>query len=56
MSGSPTEALAPRQATYQDVLDAPSHLVTETVDGSLHTHPRPAPAEGDGPRKPSPRS
>jgi Uma2 family endonuclease len=33
---------APRRATYQDVLDAPAHLVAELIDGVLHTHPRPA--------------
>ena len=32
-----------RRATYQDVLDAPTHQVAEIVDGTLHTHPRPAP-------------
>ena len=32
------------RATYQDVLDAPAHLVAEIIDGTLHTHPRPAPA------------
>ena len=31
-----------RKATYQDVLDAPAHRVAEIVDGTLHTHPRPA--------------
>ena len=31
-----------RRATYQDVLDAPSHRVAEIVDGTLYTHPRPA--------------
>lgn len=31
------------QATYQDVLDAPLDMVAEIVDGSLYTHPRPAP-------------
>ena len=31
-----------RRATYQDVLDAPAHLVAEIIDGTLHTHPRPA--------------
>ena len=31
-----------RRATYQDVLDAPRHRVAEIVDGTLHTHPRPA--------------
>lgn len=34
---------SPRRASYQDVLDAPEHLVAEIVDGVLHTHPRPAP-------------
>ena len=33
----------PRRATYQDVLDAPSHKVAEVVHGRLYTHPRPAP-------------
>ena len=30
-----------RQATYQDVLDAPPRLVAEIVDGTLYTNPRP---------------
>jgi len=30
------------RATYQDVLEAPEHLVAEIVNGILHTHPRPA--------------
>ena len=30
------------RATYQDVLDAPAHLVAEIINGTLHTHPRPA--------------
>jgi Uma2 family endonuclease len=30
-------------ATYQDVLDAPEHVVAELIDGVLHTMPRPAP-------------
>lgn len=30
------------QATYQDVLDAPPHMVAEIVDGTLYTFPRPA--------------
>lgn len=34
---------APRPATYQDVLDAPAHLVAELIGGELYTHPRPAP-------------
>lgn len=29
-------------ATYQDVLDAPPHMVAELVDGALHLQPRPA--------------
>ena len=32
-----------RRATYQDVLDAPAHQVAEVLDGTLYTHPRPAP-------------
>ena len=32
----------PARATYQDVLDAPAHRVAEIVEGTLHTHPRPA--------------
>ena len=42
MAASRSEALAHRRATYQDVLDAPAHRVAEIVDGTLHTHPRPA--------------
>ncbi|SEA63630.1 Uma2 family endonuclease [Rubrimonas cliftonensis] len=30
-----------RPATYQDVLDAPAHLVAELLDGALHLQPRP---------------
>ena len=33
-----------RRVTYQDVLDAPAHVVAEIIDGALYTHPRPAPA------------
>ena len=33
---------ARRQATYQDVLDAPEHLIAELLDGELVTSPRPA--------------
>ena len=40
MAASPSEALAPRRATYQDVIAAPPHRVAEIVDGTLHTHPR----------------
>jgi Uma2 family endonuclease len=35
--------LAPRRATYQDVLDAPEHMVAELLDGELVLMPRPAP-------------
>ena len=42
MAASPREALVRGTATYQDVIDAPAHLVAEIVDGTLHTHPRPA--------------
>ena len=31
-----------RSATYQDVIDAPAHMVAEIVEGALYTHPRPA--------------
>ncbi len=30
------------RANYQDVLDAPAHMVAEVIGGALHTHPRPA--------------
>lgn len=32
---------AKRRATYQDVLDAPEHLVAEIIDGELSLMPRP---------------
>ena len=32
-----------RPADYRDVLNAPSHMVAEVIDGALHTQPRPAP-------------
>lgn len=35
-------AVTKRPATYQDVLDAPPHMVAQIVDGALHLHPRPA--------------
>ena len=47
MAASPSEVLGRRRAVYQDVLDAPAHLVAEIVNGELHTHPRPAPAHGE---------
>jgi len=31
-----------REATYQDVLDAPEHMVAEIIDGELFLSPRPA--------------
>jgi len=34
--------IAKPRATYQDVLDAPEHMVAEVIDGTLHTQPRPA--------------
>ena len=34
--------VAPKRATYQDVLDAPPNMVAEVVGGVLHLHPRPA--------------
>lgn len=33
---------ARRKATYQDVLDAPPHLVAEIINGDLRLSPRPA--------------
>ena len=33
----------PTRATYQDVLDSPPHMVAQIIDGTLYTHPRPAP-------------
>ena len=48
MAVSRREALAGRgRATYQDVLDAPAHQVAEIINGTLHTHPRPAPTHGE---------
>ncbi len=35
-------ALKPRQASYQDVLDAPPHKVAEVIYGVLQMQPRPA--------------
>ncbi len=37
-----TQARPSRPATYQDVLDAPPHMIAEIANGRLHTHPRPA--------------
>ncbi len=41
MVADPSAAAQPR-ATYQDVLDAPEHLVAEVINGTLYTQPRPA--------------
>jgi Uma2 family endonuclease len=38
MPGEP----ARRHATYEDVLNAPEHLVAEILDGDLYSSPRPA--------------
>lgn len=35
-------SLAPKRATYEDVLHADPLLVAEVIDGVLHTSPRPA--------------
>ncbi len=32
-----------KQASVEDLLDLPENLVGEIINGSLHTHPRPAP-------------
>ena len=40
---TPSTEPPPRWATYQDVIDAPPHVVAEIVDGKLYTHPRLAP-------------
>ena len=37
MVGEPAQ----RRATYQDVLDAPRHVIAEVIAGELHTSPRP---------------
>ena len=37
-----SDTAQPGRATYQDVLDAPAHLVAEIINGTLYTHPRPA--------------
>jgi Uma2 family endonuclease len=37
-----THARTAQPATYQDVLDAPPHMVAEIANGRLHLHPRPA--------------
>ena len=42
MAASRSEALGRTRATYQDLLDTPPHQVAEIIDGTLHTHPRPA--------------
>ena len=37
----PESAGSDRQATYQDVLDAPPNMVAQIIDGDLHLMPRP---------------
>ncbi len=37
-----TQGRPARPATYQDVLDAPPHMVAEIAGGRLNLHPRPA--------------
>jgi Uma2 family endonuclease len=32
-----------QKATYQDIIDAPPHMVAEIISGALETHPRPRP-------------
>ncbi len=34
---------AVRQASYEDLIQVPEHLVAEILNGRLHTYPRPAP-------------
>jgi len=34
---------AQREATYENLMQVPPHLVAEILYGRLHTHPRPAP-------------
>jgi Uma2 family endonuclease len=36
-----------RRATFQDVIDAPEHMVAEIIDGELYTWPRPAPRHSE---------
>ena len=43
--GQPDRARRP--ASYEDVLNAPDHLVAEILDGDLYTTPRPAPRHAD---------
>lgn len=35
-------SVAPRRATYEDVLAAPPETTAQVIDGELHLHPRPA--------------
>ncbi len=39
-------APALRRATYEDVLNAPEHMIAEVIDGTLYTQARPAFAHG----------
>lgn len=38
---------ATRQASYQDVLNAPPHLIAEIIDGELQLQPRPSASHAD---------
>ena len=40
-AGENNVATTAARATYQDVLDAPEHVVAEIIGGTLYTHPRP---------------
>ena len=40
---APMAEPAVRQATYEDLLQVPEHLVAEILNGELHAHPRSAP-------------
>ena len=42
-SNSTKADTASQKATYQDVLEAPPHMVAEIVSGNFYTHPRPTP-------------
>lgn len=40
----PVAVQKPKEATYQDIIDLPPHVVGEIVNGELFVNPRPAPA------------
>lgn len=41
MGATTRETPRPHRATYQDVIDAPTHRGAEIVDGALYVSPRP---------------